>query len=535
MSARTIRSIAAVTLLKGVGVLLSVAIAAAIAGLFGATATTDAFFLARRAVMNVAAVLERSVHLVMVPPMVQRAETDETEGLREGFARTARRVILLAAGPAILAAVFAPQIVAMLAPGFDEARAASSVFYFRILVLTLPVSAYAAVSGAMFNAVRRFSLPAFARLLPRLFSLSALTVLALLPLTSGMSLVVWATAAGIAAMGVVLMWAARGAFAEPSPTGTGAAPVKETPPTVGAADKTVSGKRFLVLMLGQIHMLASSWIDMAFASTTGPGNVATLEFAQRLVNVGPGAAIGSVMVVYYTELASARVAGDNERFRQNLIDSVRTTVFMVLPVAIALFFLSGEFVGVLFSHGAFGRDTAEITARIVAMLAPLVIVNALVTNLFAAILADPEVSQARVLLVAVIGSLLVRLGIDAALIDDLGLLAVPLASLISGAVPLALIHAALTRQTGTLLRRGDIAPFLKIAAAAAALAAVLTAVAALGSAWADTKVAQVAILAAGLGAGALTYLAAAFGLGLPETRIVTHMLRKKFRAGKSRD
>lgn len=517
-SARSLASVLAVLVLKGLGVALSVAISVAIAGLFGATSVTDAFFLARRVVMNVAAVLERSVQLVMVPPLVRIAEQEGIAGLHRMLARNTRRLLLLAAVAVAAAFVLAPQIVGLVAPGFDEARRAAAVLYFRVFVVTLPISAYAALSGAMFNAVRRFVLPVSARLLPRLFSLAALGVLAATPLALGMNLVAWAVAAGVVTMGAVFAIASRRLFASPGPVA--AIRTARTP-------APVSGGRLVALVLGQVHMLASSWIDMGFASLTAPGNVAILEFAQRLVNIGPGAAIGSVMVVYYTEFASALSAGDSARFRRHLVEALRMTVFMVLPVGVALFFLSQDLVAVLFARGAFAPEAAQMTARIVSLLAPLVVVNALVSAFFAAILAEPHMSHLRVLGAALAGSILVRAGLDLALIDRIGLLAVPIASLASSLVPLVLIYGALAGRTGRLLRKGDIAPFLAIAGAGAVMALAMTAVMASGGAWSERGVGQAVMVAVAAIAGLGAYLGVAFALRLPETEVVRDALRRR--------
>ncbi len=521
-SARSLASVLAVLVLKGLGVVLSVAISVAIAGLFGATSVTDAFFLARRVVMNVAAVLERSVQLVMVPPLVRTVEQEGIAGLHRMLARYTRRLLLYAAVAVAAAFVLAPQIVGLVAPGFDEARRAAAVLYFRIFVVTLPISAYAALSGAMFNAVRRFALPVSARLLPRLFSLVALGVLAATPLALGMNLVAWAVAVGVVTMGAVFAIASKRLFASPGPVAAIRAAKVPAP---------VSGGRLVALVLGQVHMLGSSWIDMGFASLTAPGNVAILEFAQRLVNIGPGAAIGSVMVVYYTEFASALSAGDSARFRRHLVEALRMTVFMVLPVGVALFLLSQDLVAVLFARGAFAPEAAETTARIVALLAPLVVVNALVSAFFAAILAEPRISHLRVLGAALAGSILVRAGLDLALIGRIGLLAVPIASLVSSLVPLVLIHGAVARRTGGFLGKGDVAPFLAIAGAGAVMALAMTAVMASGGAWSERGIGQAVMVAAAAIAGLGAYLGTSFAFRLPETEVVRDALRRRMGRG----
>jgi peptidoglycan biosynthesis protein MviN/MurJ (putative lipid II flippase) len=505
----TLRSIISVTFWKSIGLGLSVAIALVIANLFGAGATTDAFFLARRVTSNIAAAVERTFQFLQVPPLVRMAELHGLRVLAQHLRRRSWQLFLAAA--VVCATLFAlsPQLIQGLAPGFDDMQRASAVTYLRILLTVLPLSAATALSGATLNALRLFRLPVVARLLPRAV---ALLVLFLVPVYAlDLGAVALGIAFGTVAMAAVFMWGVRRALYHDH---------RSVAPLATTATRHIgpeySRGRIVAMLLAQFHLFGAGWIDMAMASMTGAGGIATLEFAQRMTNMTPGVVTSSVITVYYTEFSSHIARGRPEAFRQSVQNAMRATLLFVLPAALLLLMLNKPLVALLLGHGAFDAWAVQQTASIMAILAPLLVVNALCGTLASALFADPALPHLKIILSIVFVALTVRIGANWLLLPVIGILAVPLASLLAVASMLAVFHVQLVRNFGTLVRRSEISPFAAMAMASLLSAAAIWGLQGITEALQPTRIELIATTAASVLCGGLVFVLVATFLGVPE-------------------
>ncbi|MFY0311270.1 lipid II flippase MurJ [Leisingera sp. D0M16] len=517
----TLRNIISVTFWKTAGMGLSLIIALAIANLFGAGPATDAFFLARRLVSNAAAGLERAFQLLQVPPLVRLAENQGLEALSVHLRRRLWQVFLAASVLCAAAFAMAGEIVDFLAPGFAEEQRRAAEAYFRILIVVLPLSAATALAGATLNALRLFSLPVIARLLPRLCAVIALAIVAAVPVfAAGLGAVALAIAAGTVLMAVVFAFCIRHALSQDWTAAAAAVP-----------QQGYSPGRVWAMLLTQFHLMAAIWIDMAMASMTGTGGVATLEFAQRMTNMAPSVVTSSVVIVYYTEFASHLARGNHDAFRESVLVSLRATMLFVMPAAVALFMLNKPLVSVLLGHGAFEPWAVAQTASIIAWLAPLLVVNALLGTLMSATFAVPQLPHARMIATSITVALAARVGLNLLFLPHYGVLTVPAVSLVSMTLLMGVLYIWLAYALGPLVRLRDLRPFAAMALASAAAAAALWTV---QSAAARTAAGRLETLSvAGLSAvcGGLAFAAVATLLRVPETARIRLALRKAVRRG----
>ncbi|WP_264212627.1 murein biosynthesis integral membrane protein MurJ [Leisingera thetidis] len=497
---------------------LSLIIALAIANLFGAGHVTDAFFFARRLVSNCAAGLDRAFQLLQVPPLVRLAETQGLAVLSAHLRKRLWQVFLIASALCAAAYAMAGEIVDVLAPGFSEEQCRTAETYFRILLVVLPLSAATALAGATLNALRLFRLPVIARLLPRL---CALVALAMVPVFAfGLGAVALAIAAGTVVMAVFFAICIRHAVSQ-----------DWTAVNTSAPQQTFSRGRVWAMLLSQFHLIGAIWIDMAMASLTGEGGVATLEFAQRMTNMAPGVVTNSVVIVYYTEFASHLARGNQEAFRKSVQESLRATLLFVMPAAVTLFMLNKPLVAVLLGHGAFEPWAVEQTASIIAWLAPLLVVNALLGTLASALFADPKLPHVRIIVTSITTALAARLCLNWLFLPHYGVLTVPAASLASMTLLMVILYVWLAYALGPLVRLREIRPFAAMALASAAAAAAIWSVQAAAAREMAGRLEMTAVAALATLCGGLAFLAVATLLKVPETRRIRQALRKAARRG----
>lgn len=511
---KTLISIVHVTVLKAIGTMMGVAIAIGVANLFGASGATDAYFLARRIIMNVGMALERAFQLLEVPPLIGLLHQKGMPAVRRVLNRRRRIVFVVSLVASALAYAWAGPLLAMIAPGFDAAQTEDAARYFRIMLLTIPIAAVTALTGAALSALKVFSLPVAARLIPRVAILVALFVV---PLGFGLDVLSWAVVAGTLVMGIIFAITVRRAFSSDHVMATN---------NGEAALHNFSRSRMIAMLLAQLHIVGASWIDMGFASVTGVGGVATLEFGQRLVNSAPGLVTNSVVLVYYTEFAVALAAGDNGRFHSLMRESLRTTLFTVLPIAAGLMLFSGQVVQILLEHGSFDEAASHRTQQIVTILGALLPVNAALGTLTAGVFADSGMSHIRIILISSVLALAARVAVDVTLINTLGVIAVPIGALVGMIVLLIAIYMALTVRIGPLIRTSEIKPFLALTLATVGSAVAMWGMRVLLISGTETRVQLAMDVLAGSVVGGVAFLGLAAILHLPEVGIVRRRLTR---------
>ena len=521
---RTLKNVLLLALWKALGGLISLATAIGIANIFGASGNTDAYFLARKLVTNTAAGLERAFQLVQVPPMVQRAKHEGIRALRSRLLKTTSWTFLTAALVAAAGYVYAPQIVAVIAPGFDDVQLQDGAVILRILIVTLPIWAVTGLTGAALNALRLFSLPAVARLLPRLVVVLVLIIapLFLAPGEFGLPWLALASVVGTILMAVMIFRSVRRTMNV----------ADDLPVTANVPEPKVFSKaRTAAMLIAQVHMVGASWIDMAFGSLAGVGSIATLELAQRLTNVAPGVASNSIISVYYTEFASAHSDGDMQRLRDALRDSYRAALVFTVPIAVLLGVLSDPLVSLILEHGAFSEQAAESAQSIVVILSVLLPVNALLGTTVSAVFADPGHRHLMVVTSSAALSIAIRILIAASLIGALGVLAVPLSSLVSMSAMFAAFLFWQTRMHGSPIGWRDLRTVgtILLAALVGGLLSWLCKVA-----WAPVGEGRLALIGLLLVAGAVGgagFFVIAWLFRIEEVEIVVRRLRKVVERG----
>lgn len=104
------------------------------------------------------------------------------------------------------------------------------------------------------------------------------------------------------------------------------------------------------------------------ASLLEPGAVSWLFYADRIVQLPIGIfsiALGSVLL---PALASNMATSDHRSFSDNLLNSLRYTSFILLPLTVLIFFSAPDLIALLFERGAFDSHSSAMTAAAVRAL-----------------------------------------------------------------------------------------------------------------------------------------------------------------------
>lgn len=313
---------------------------------FGATAVTDAFWVAFR-IPNLLRDLfaEGAMSSAFVPTFTA---VREREGRGAAWALgnrvlTALTVVLGAFTLGVF--VFAPQILEVYGWGFDPAERDLTVAMTRIVSPFLLFVALAAVAMGMLNASGRFFLPALA---PASFNVCSILgmvllvpVLTRLDVEPGYALAIGAIVGGLAQFVVQVPALRREGF-------------RFRPEWRWRDPGLVRIRR---LMLPATFGLAATQIniavDTALATLQGEGAVSHLQYAFRMIQLPIGlfgVAIGTANLARVSRDAARE---DPEGLRRNLAGSLRMAAVLTLPSTAGLIALSEPTIRVLFQRGAF--------------------------------------------------------------------------------------------------------------------------------------------------------------------------------------
>ncbi|MDI4656193.1 murein biosynthesis integral membrane protein MurJ [Xanthobacter autotrophicus] len=273
---------------------------------------------------------------------------------------------------ALLAALFMPQVIRLLAPGFEPggARADVAVLCGRVAVLYLPFAGLAAIYGGVANGAHRVLLPALAPVAANLTVLAVIAVLLLRGLmesdTAAVAIAAATVAAGVSQLGLMVV-AARGCPAAPGilPGGSAAISPAGWPWRKALGVIRAAAPAFLFAGLSQFRL-----IIIAAAVSASPGAVAALNYAQRLMDLPlglVGASAGAVLVPAL--LRKSALSGAASDAPEASGRAMLAALAFALPAATGLAVLADPIVVTLFQRGSFDAEDAHLTGALLAILA----------------------------------------------------------------------------------------------------------------------------------------------------------------------
>ncbi|MDJ0657017.1 MAG: murein biosynthesis integral membrane protein MurJ [Xanthomonadales bacterium] len=320
---------------------------------FGASAATDAFYVALR-IPNLMRRLfaEGSFSLAFVPVFSEYREKrsrEELKDLLDCVAGSLAAVLLVVTAIGVLAA---PGLVAAFAPGFLD-QPAQFELASGMLRITFPYAmliSLTALAGGVLNSFGRFAVPAFTPVL-----LNIALIAAALGLAPRMEQPITALAWGVLGAGVIQL-----AFQFPSLVRLGLLPR----PRVRFKHEGV--QRIMRLMVptligssvAQINIL----IDTLIASFIAVGSITWLYYSDRLLEFPLGLFGIALSTVILPSLSRQHSAGDQQAFRRTLDWGLRVASLITLPAAVGLAVLAGPAVATLFNYGEFSAVDVSMTA-----------------------------------------------------------------------------------------------------------------------------------------------------------------------------
>ena len=349
-----------------------------IAALLGAGPIADAFFVALK-LPNLFRRLfgEGAFNAAFVPQFAGLLAAEGPQAARQ-FASEAFAVMTFWLGAMTLAGeVFMPQMMAVLAPGFesDPAKFALAVDLSRITFPYLVLICLAALVSGVLNGMERFTAASASYVLFNVISIACMLWLTPYVPTAGHALSWGVTASGVAQL-ALLIWAVRRAGMGPN------LPRPRLTPKM-----RVLLRRMAPGLVGAGVTQLNLAVDVIIASLLPAGTVSILYYADRVQQL-PLGVIGTAVGTALLPLLSRQVrAGEAEASVATLNRAIEYALLLTLPAAVALIVSAWPVMSVLFGRGAFDAESVRLSSQSLAAYAiglpAFVLVKVLAPGFFA--------------------------------------------------------------------------------------------------------------------------------------------------------
>lgn len=501
------------------GALIGFVLQLLVAYYFGASAQTDAYFMA----LSTSELLSKlllggSITAVFLPMFVRHLACGQRQLAwhlaLNLFHLTAVVFIVLI----VLLGIFAAPFVHFIAPGFDGATAALTIKLLRVLLPAFLFLFLVELASSMLQALKQFTIPALLRLIAP--ATSIIIIILFIKSFGIFALALGAVAGSILQLGFLWWGLRRQGF-------TYRFIFQPLDPAI---------KRLLLLVYPFImSMLVTQGAGIVYrvlVSDLTPGSLAALKFAEKITQLLAIMFLTSVTVVIYPTLSEKAARRDFIGIRDTVAGALRLVTFVTVPVIVGVVLLRNPLVSFLYQHGSFSAEDAALTS-----LALLFLVLGLTVNGISSVLghATLALQETRASVAVSVASQAIAIALFVLLVPRLAHAGLALASAL---VPLSialLYYLYLTRFIPRLKSIFWHITYVKTAALALALAAAVTIISPLSRHLTDIQQLSLflQILLPSL-VGAFVFFGGAYLWRIPEMRELTAIAHHKLNSYKQK-
>jgi putative peptidoglycan lipid II flippase len=348
-----------------------------LAAVLGAGPVADAFFVALRLPNHFRAIFAEGAFNAAFVPAYARIHQQGGADPARLFADRVFTILFAFVGLlVILALIFTPAVISLLAPGFSEdpGRFALAVELTRITFPYLLLMSLVTLYGGILNALSRFAAAAAA---PILLNVSMITTLAMV--------VFFPTPGHAAAWGVFIAGILEVLLVGGDTLRNGVMTTFRWPKW----DEDV--KRFFNALgpatIGSAGTQIALFADTIIASFLAAGALSALYYADRLNQLPIGVIGIAVGTVLLPEMASRIAAGDEAGARRAQSRAIELTLLLSIPCLVAFLIVPDLIMRALFMRGKFSVADANAAAQTLAAYAfgllPFVLIRSVTATFLA--------------------------------------------------------------------------------------------------------------------------------------------------------
>lgn len=405
-----------------------------LSSMIGTGPVLDSYFVAFKIPDFVFNILVLGVMSASFVPVFLEYEQRNGRGEAMRIANSVLNILLvLLSSIAIVCAVFAPQLISLLAYGDTLEQQVMIVYFTRFMLVSLVLFGVSNVLSGILHAHRQFFIYALA---PILYNVGIIIgILLFVPLVGPLGL----------PLGVVLgaLLHVLGQIPAVVRIGFQYQPIIDLRHRGVQAILKLMPPRALALGLVQVNLL----IIFALASTLGDRTRSWWQFADNLQHFPINIVGVSLALAAFPVFSEAFAEQNTERFKQVFSDNFRRILFFIIPVSIATLLLRAQIVRLVYGAGKFGWTDTVMTAQLLGVFALSMFAQAVIPLLTRAFFAKQDTRTPVVMSVL---SVACNVVLGFVFIDQFGILGLGLAFSIS------MIFQMLALMSTLRIRHGDL-------------------------------------------------------------------------------
>ncbi|MBI4426646.1 MAG: murein biosynthesis integral membrane protein MurJ [Candidatus Kerfeldbacteria bacterium] len=414
-----------------------------IAAKFGASFETDAYNAAFGVPDFIyGTLILGSLLSVFIPVFIRYRQQEATEAFRVANS-ILNVIILIFLASGLVLFVFAPQIISLIAPGFDSGRLTLATTMTRIIAVNILLFGVSNVLSGMLNAARQFLAFSIA---PVLYNLGIISgIVWLVPTLGIVGVAVGAIIGAVLHVLVQVPAVVRTGFRYQAVLDLRHAGVREI------------GRLIVPRAFGQSVTQLDQLINLIIGSTLAIGSVTIFRWATNIQDL-PVTLIGvSLATVVFPVFSEALARDDRPTFVEHFSRVIRQILFLIIPLSVLFLLLRAQAVRVILGAGRFDWPATILTANTLGFFALSFFAQSLIPVLARSFYALRDTATpVKITVVAVVlnilGSLLLTRGFSLGPWDvpALGVRGLALAYSISSVIGMLLMYLTLRVRLGDL-------------------------------------------------------------------------------------
>lgn len=343
------------SLLNGLSKFMAIGKTMLIAGMFGAGASLDAFWVAYSLPTLLPALLTTVITVAFVPRFMASLEGRRGSEAWRGANTLFTLILLIAVLASIVMGLYADALVRALAPGLAAETQAEAVRMTRLLLPCVPILTVSSILSAISNALERFTLPALEGVLTNITVLLAIT---LLGRQLGVTALMWGVLSGFLLQAGVLLWGNRDLLRD------------SIRPALDFRhpDFRAPAAHLLPLLVGSAGSVLTGLINQYFLSGGDQGTISAMAYASMFAMLPLEVFAQAVITAFYPALGRHFARGEWSEAADRFADGVRFVLFLTLPSAVLLYLFAEPAMTLLLERGQFGVDDTQLTAQLTAIM-----------------------------------------------------------------------------------------------------------------------------------------------------------------------
>jgi putative peptidoglycan lipid II flippase len=425
-------------------ILINAVKAIVIAKYFGTSSQLDAFFVAMILPLVLSGILVASMQASIIPIFIEYHASGKEKDAYDLFHSYFTASLMLFVGVSLFLIFFSTPIVSMLAPGIQDDRLVLASRLLKYVAPTILMGGACDIVASLYNAMKKFAVPAFGGVVNITISLVFLVVWK----SQGVFALVFGALLGSLVHFLYLVLGARFSGLK-----------------IALSRKlyTPGIKRVLLLMipvlLGSTFSNLNITVDQIMASGLSSGSISSLIYANNINSLLAQLfifSIGAAILPFFSQqIAEGRV----EDMKKTFSAAVRMGFFMLMPITVFIVVLGTPVIKVVFERGAFdSSSTAAVSGALKAFALGLPVMSIGIT----AVRLFTSLQMTRLIAGIAFANIFINISMNAILMRPLGHVGIALSTSITYFFSTVLLLYFIGRRVGRISYEEIGIPALKV-------------------------------------------------------------------------